>query len=1730
MGETVFLCALAVLTALGGPAARGAGESKAIRLRAGVIQTSEPGRRAVRGAGSTQPLTGLYLLQFTDRVRPAWREDLGPRKVRLLSYVPDDAYVVRLEGADGEAVRSLPFVRWLGAYEPGYRLDRRLARTMSLAQPGAAVAIQVLVAPGVDAIEEAVFGREFRLRRSGKSGLLGTVFSGTVRGPQVAALIKSPLVLWVEGAPRMRLLDEVATKIVAGEEGEPGSAAAVHNLGFDGRGVVVAVPDSGLDTGDRADLHPDLAGRVDALFAYGGLPDASDEHSHGTHCAGIIAGNAATGETDDSGSFYGLGVAPGAHLVGQRIFDAVGEYYAPPSFERLTRDAVRSGAVLGSNSWGDEAYGQYDLSAAQFDALVRDADAVTPGEQPFLLEFSAGNSGPGRETINSPALAKNVIATGACQNNRYEFLIYGDGQEATADFSSRGPCEDGRIKPDLMAPGTWIASVKSQYAGDENAWASISPYYIYQGGTSQAGPHAAGAAAVFVQYYRQTEGGATPSPALIKAALINSATDMGVGWRPSDDPESEPEQVGDTDPVPNSDEGWGRVDLTNLIGTDRRCVYVEQGTGLSTGRTFEQRVVVSPNDPFKVTLVYTDVPGLPAAIPALVNDLDLEVVGPDGRVYRGNAFLGGESVADTTVGDRVNNVEAVHLAEPMTGDYRVRVRAFNVVEDVHGRSGVIPEQDFVLVISGDLPASGEGVIFFDRSFYPAPSVALIRLIDAQLTGTASVQVSVRSETEAGGETLVLAPAGVVGVFTNAMALESGPAQSGDHRLQVAHGETVTATYHDANPAGERLGSAQVDLLPPALTGVQALSRYGRTMIHWETDEPGTSRVVFGQENGAAQEVSGGQFVWTHDLELPSLEAGLTFQYYVVSTDRAGNTATNDNGGLRFWFKSVYAAPVLLLYSPESGWDEWLGEIGFGYFPGRENWTEPLDELGVAYEIWDFAERDGVVPTAEDLKPFRVVLWRPEELLGDVPSGLTDALTSYLSSGGSLFVCSFDLLTRLSLPADVQFKTDVLHVTDSTEDQGALQLVGAEGDPLSRGMAMDLDYSEFPDLSPWFGSDVSMGPDHLEVGSEAAPLFVQEEGQVVGARFPRVGADSTNRVIFCSVPFEAIPRAGDVPNNRTTFLAQALEFLAPGLRGLAQVAFDRPAYGIPAAATLEITDARRAGAGSVTAQILTTRQPVAAPVALSETVRPGVFRALVTLVSTHVPSGAQAWEVAHGDLVEARYVDSAGRETGVSSLVDTVAPVISEIVVEPAYNEAWVTWETSKAADSLVQFDSVLFPFPVNRTAYSPTLSFTHGVQLDGLLPDREYVFQVRSRDGAGNVAVDDDAGRLYRFRTLKPVTAPWADDLESGRTGWAVYNDEEAVDDETGENLLNSGWQHGVPENAEGISAHSGAKCWATNLRGDLVSLAISDLVSPAVELPATAKATLRFAQYYDFTERSELLDLEVGQVAISTDNGVTWSLIYSVTDDFSLGWEEVDVDLTKYAGEVVRVLWDYQMFSFDEYARPGWFIDDVRVTLEAAQTGRLSVSNNLDQATFTLAGPRSLGGAGRSLELADAPVGTYEVTWASVPYYVTPAARTNTVSTNSAALFEGVYTFPDANGNGMSDLFEERFFGSAQPQHPWSADSDGDGSSDGAEFQAGTDPTQAGSRLAMRRAVIQSNRTVLVEWASVTGHAYCLEMSTDLGEWLPASEWIRATGSTSSTLLPPLQGARYYFRVQVRP
>lgn len=1683
------------------------GFAREIRLRNEVIQTSEvpQSKSGVAMAPlAAAPVDGLFLLQFTKPINDSQRAQLAYLKVELLQSIPEDAFVARLRGVDLAALRQLPFVHWVGPMKAEHKIHPKLVGLQEK-RP-----VSFLVAPNAKPAEMAFVRRAVPGALSGAATSAGTVLRAVVDARQLDFLSRHAAVLWIEPASKHRLFDEVATELIAGAADGP--RAAVHNLGFDGKGVTVSVADSGLMEGTLENMHPDLRGRVDAFFYYGHLDSAADEHGHGTHVSGIVAGDGASGETDDLGFLYGLGVAPEAHLIAQRIFDGVGGYEAPPSYEALTREALQAGAVIGSNSWGDDTQGQYNLDAMQFDALVRDGDGQTPGDQPYILEFSAGNAGPGERTIGSPAVAKNVIATGASENDRADLFIYTDGPDAMADFSSRGPAEDGRIKPDIVAPGTWISSLQSSAATDENAWLPISDLYQYEGGTSQAGPHASGAAAVFVQYYRETHGNHTPSPALVKAALINSAVDMD-------------DASGGTGPIPNNDEGWGRIDLTQLIGSDRSYEFVDQTDTLTQGQVYEHHVFVANGDlPLRISLVYTDVPGTPLTIPALVNDLDLEVVGPDGSTYAGNQFLEGESVPQPAGRDSLNNVEGVYLHEPIAGEYVVRVVAKRVVQDAR-RETLATDQDFALVVSGGLPPEGHAFISFDRRAYTAPSLIGLKLIDFNLAGQPQATVQLSSSTETTPLTVSLAAQGISGVFTGSVATATGAAAA-DSKLQIAHGDVITATYHDNAPVETITATRVADLHPPVITSVFATNRFGNELVTWTTDEESDSLVRYGKGGVLDNSVFTRVLKNAHSVALTNLTAGQTYQYIVVSFDEAGNGATNDNNGQRFSFVAQPAATVLLVDNYIHGSNDDSSEIPVTVY------TDALDATGVSYEVWPIHGPGDPVPTLADLTPFRVVIWRVNDSFYDsttLSSTEQTLLQSYLKRDGALLFASMELATRM---AGTDFRTNVLQVAEFTtnpdpfsacpdcdEDHGMPMLEGLPGDSIGAHVQLTMDYGNYPVLDfggfvPDIGPDVS---DTFTPTTNAVPIFIDHDsGRVTGIRWPRDPKDS-GRVVFLSFPLDGIPMAGDPPNNRVNVLRNILGYLAPGINGLGTLSMDRAAYSAPDRVTLTIADSDLAGQGAAKATITSTTDPTGVVVTLTEMPRKGVFQGAVTLVPDTANAKPGELKVNDGDLLEASYLDvSANSRVAVNARVDMVAPTISNVEQDVDYQFASISWVTDEPADSLVQFGESAF---LTRTAYHATLETEHALIVDGLQYDHDYYYQVVSRDAAGNTTIDDNGGKFYTFHTKKPKLAPWSDAMEGAATDWVVEN---AQDSEYG-------WERGVPQNGVVSAAHSGTNCWASNLRGIPGTYTETALASPAILLTGGNRATLHFWQAYDFTTDATIESASLQVITNANSPAVTIAQYDGVSD----GWEQQDVDLTPYIGQIVQLVWFYQLFDIEENTAThvGWLVDDVSVELATQDRGTLIVQANLSQATYAISGPSPDTGQSFAYTNSNALAGTYTVTFNPVPYYTTPPAQTNALNPHATATFVGKYEMVDVNHNGIPDSWEQQYFGSVAAGRDGRADTDLDGASDLEEFVAGTVPTDPASILRFENPLVLPDGRVQLTWPTTGGRSYRVLGSTDAVTWTPYTPWVRSTGTVLRQTLPALNpAAGHFFEIQVEP
>jgi len=514
----------------------------------------------------------------------------------------------------------------------------------------------------------------------------------------VGLLERTPTLVWAEPQTPVRLLNSAS--VWRGQSGLP-QRTPIFDHGLLGEGQVIGVMDTGIDIDDcRFDdpeaglpavndaigisVSPDHRKVMAVDFHWGADwppgPTSWDDQGHGTHVAGSAAG-----DVHGNGTFDGVdGMAPAARLVIQDggasaddCADLPGLGCPVKPLEPVLEQARFQGARLHTNSWGDE---ENFLPFGRYTERTADVDRFMWRHKDTLVFFAAGNSGPDPGSIGSPATGKNVVAVGA--------TLHGDFQPpCTAPFSSRGWTRDGRIKPDLVAPGMWVVS-----AATNGVVPAPSCNNTTKSGTSMAAPTAAGFGALVRQYFTDgfyPTGRATPSDAfepsaaLVKAVLVASAVDLSA--------------MGCADePIPSRDQGWGLIQLDTALafpGDDHRLVAVDHRDGFSSvgDASVTIEIAVADPGPLKAVLVWTDAPSSSLAALNLVNDLDLTVSGRGG-VYAGNNFVRGVSVPGGEH-DRVNNVEVVLLPEAERGVWTIAVVPHVIPA---------PEQDFALVVTGAL--------------------------------------------------------------------------------------------------------------------------------------------------------------------------------------------------------------------------------------------------------------------------------------------------------------------------------------------------------------------------------------------------------------------------------------------------------------------------------------------------------------------------------------------------------------------------------------------------------------------------------------------------------------------------------------------------------------------------------------------------------------------------------------------------------------------------------------------------------------------------------------------------------------------------------------------------------------------------------------------------------------------------------------------------------------------
>jgi len=494
--------------------------------------------------------------------------------------------------------------------------------------------------------------------------------------------------------------------------------------GLTGEGEVVAVIDTGISTGVAATFHKDLLPGLFGMTKEPTNPATTpiDSSGHGTHVAGSVISR---GKTYSST----LGAAPGALLFFQALGTTSDGSIPMGSYDDyyLERGA-KAGANIVSCSWGRFRSG----STAYYGDYTGEVDYAAWANPEVLFCFAVGNEGvdanadgvvDASSVYSFEAHAKNILTVGAQESYLPSYTaktsaysgggspIRGDRManpyltyDGMAAFSSRGPLNDGRIAPMLVAPGTAIYSTtKDGSVGDMN-------------GTSMATPLTAGSAAVLRQYLRECHNFAKPTSALLRAGLILCTETLAPGQYGTGDTQEIPNES------PNNVEGWGALRLGKTLTGTATLGFRDRIT-LATGGTDTFTIEgVQANTEVTAVLSYIDYPGkLYKSTTDLINDYDLTLIAPDGTAH--------------SVGDHLNTIERVRATSTVAGDWQVKVSATRISRNGSGNIAAVAWRAETASGAVALPtqaeASAESVTltvvqppdsspYIDFPLYPAP--------------------------------------------------------------------------------------------------------------------------------------------------------------------------------------------------------------------------------------------------------------------------------------------------------------------------------------------------------------------------------------------------------------------------------------------------------------------------------------------------------------------------------------------------------------------------------------------------------------------------------------------------------------------------------------------------------------------------------------------------------------------------------------------------------------------------------------------------------------------------------------------------------------------------------------------------------------------------------------------------------------------------------------------------
>ncbi|MDZ7962157.1 MAG: S8 family serine peptidase [Aulosira sp. DedQUE10] len=672
-----------VLIRTNAPEEESAGESEVIPVQLGV---KLPGIQAETFkysqpkllAGNDREIITVYV-ELIGPVAPEWLQTLRDLGIEPLQYHPENSYLCR---GTVEAFRQAQEQSFVWRITPATDSTKPQTPVPETGEIPVWIVVQGTQAQAAEIIRELNALPDVEIYPEQEIEQIGFYLRlrGLVTAEGQSYLLLHRLVMAVEPYIAPKPEDEVAGLIIAGEynasyqpQGSYLRWLEDHNL--NGQGVTIGIVDNGVDV-----THPAFSGRI------ADLGDGTKSW-HGTFVAGHAAG-CYLSEKDGNQFIYGLGMAPAANLLVQSNSRPA----AILCRETVTQKAPNGVAgCIQNNSWGAGTRNPMDYSSqeAAYDQLVRNADPESNIPKPLTICFSSGNSGAAG--LTRPKAAKNIIVTGNSENYRPD--VGKDQSDNIQEVysgpraSSYGNCGDSRIRPHIVAPGEWTASANYDSRSGQKEY--ISQQLTWGGGSSGASPKTAGACALLIQWWQQHNGGKEPSPAMLRALVVNGAEALASGGF-----------------IPNKIQGWGRLNLNNILAEDVEHTYSDQTVMLKRRGEVQtwQIWVTDSKQPVKITLAWTDPPGAIGSgtpdISCIVNKLALRVE-VDGKLYRGNQFQHGWSYPDGTAEREAwDNLQNIYLpAGEAKQTIKVSVMALDITTNCLTGKIDTPQQDFALVIT-----------------------------------------------------------------------------------------------------------------------------------------------------------------------------------------------------------------------------------------------------------------------------------------------------------------------------------------------------------------------------------------------------------------------------------------------------------------------------------------------------------------------------------------------------------------------------------------------------------------------------------------------------------------------------------------------------------------------------------------------------------------------------------------------------------------------------------------------------------------------------------------------------------------------------------------------------------------------------------------------------------------------------------------------------------------------